>query len=633
MRCTVLGPVLFFLVAGCRASSAPDDHYSFRVSNALTPPYEVVHGWPEPVLPDGHTLGQTTGVGVDAHNHVFVFHRAGRTQWPPAGTLPRIPRPTVVVYDGATGRLLDRWGADLFVMPHGLKVDSEGNVWVTDIGLHQVMKFTHDGTLLLAVGEAGIAGDESAHFHAPTDVAVLADGSFYVADGYVNARVMKFGSDGRFQFQWGTKGTELGQLDVPHGVAVDGAGRVYVADRGNSRVQIFDSTGHALAEWRNDELGRPYAVLVKSEDLMFIVDGGDEPHGGESRSRIVQLDRRGAVVGSFGGLGRQDGQFILAHAIAIGPDSALYIADAWGNRIQKFVRRNGGQHRGRVHELSNTDDPLRWEIAFESEREGSVEIYALDDNGRNVRKVTATAGEGRTSWGGRWSPDRSRLVLVSNRDGKPGEHRPEDLEIYVVAADGTDHLRLTNNEVPDRAPAWSPDGRHIAFTSLRGGQWEIYVMEADGRNTRRVSEGGGIAARWSPDGQDIVFTSNRDGVVDIYVMAVDGTGLRRLTEGGAVHPAWSPDGSRILYASQADGLWAIRVMNADGSGGQMLRRVNSDAWPRWSPDGRRIVFHDGRAPAGEQASRNTYEIYVMNADGSHVRRLTHNDVFDGYPEW
>lgn len=205
--------------------------------------HEVVPHWPR--LPEGHVLGLCAGVGVDAQNRVFVFHRSGR-KWSNPFPQEPIDKPTVSVFDGATGRLLSSWGAGRFIMPHGLTVAHDGTLWLTDVGLHQVFHCSPEGQVLRTLGEAAVPGADHAHFNLPTDVALLRDGSFYVSDGYKNTRVMKFSAAGRFEFEWGTKGREPGQFHLPHGIALDAQGRVIVCDRENERLQIFDARGTFL---------------------------------------------------------------------------------------------------------------------------------------------------------------------------------------------------------------------------------------------------------------------------------------------------------------------------------------------------------------------------------------------------
>lgn len=332
---TSLVVVLSVTVAGCGLGL----NGAGAINGSSTPGravYEVVHGWP--VLPEGRILGQATGVGVDSHNHVFVFHRAGR-EWSDPFPEDPIQASSVSVFDGATGEQVAEWGQNLFVMPHGLTVDGQDNVWVTDVGRHQVFKFTHDGDLLLTVGTASVPGADSMHFNLPTDVAVLPDGSFYVSDGYANTRVVKFSSAGQFLFQWGTKGSGPGQFDLPHGIAIDSAGRVYVADRSNARVQVFDAQGRFVTEWKNSTLGRPYAVAIGTDAKAYIIDGGDQPLKPPDRSRAFRLALDGTVEAIFGRFGNYDGQFRLGHDIAVAKDGAVYVVDAWGMRVQKFVPR------------------------------------------------------------------------------------------------------------------------------------------------------------------------------------------------------------------------------------------------------------------------------------------------------
>lgn len=302
--------------------------------------YDLVPGWPCPGA--DLRVGQATGVGVDSRNRVLVFHRAGR-QWSDPFPTDRIARPTVAVFDGATGVLLDQWGEDLFVLPHSLTVDHEDNVWVTDVALHQVLKLTAGGRLLLAIGVAGVPGDGPRHFALPTDVAVAPGGDLYVSDGYGNARVAQFSPDGSFLGEVGSRGSGPGELDLPHGIALDAEGRIYVADRGNARVQVFAADGRFVSAWKGEPLGRPFGVAIGGDGKVYVVDGGDQPAAPPDHSRALRLDSDGVIEACFGGFGDGEGQFLMAHAIAVGGDGAVYVADALGMRVQKFSARSRGK--------------------------------------------------------------------------------------------------------------------------------------------------------------------------------------------------------------------------------------------------------------------------------------------------
>ncbi len=229
------------LIVACFVWSGGIVAQSFS-STTVSDSYHVVHGWPQ--LPEGFALGQVSGVGVDSHNHVFVFHRGDRP---------------ILSFDDGTGKIIASWGDGMFAFPHGLTVDRQDNVWVTDTEHHQVFKFTHNGELLMTVGAKDVPGLDGNHFNGPTDVAVTPSGEFYVSDGYGNSRVAKFSNKGEFLFEWGGKGTQTGEFDLPHGIALDAQGRVYVADRSNARIQVFDGNGKFLAQWKSAELGRPWA--------------------------------------------------------------------------------------------------------------------------------------------------------------------------------------------------------------------------------------------------------------------------------------------------------------------------------------------------------------------------------------
>ena len=272
------------------------------------------------------------------------------------------------------------------------------------------------------------------------------------------------------------------------------------------------------------------------------------------------------------------------------------------------------------------------QIVFSSNRTGNFEIYVMDANGGNQRKLTNYR---HTDGSPSWSPDGEHIAFTSTRDGTFGIRGP-DFEICVMDANGTNQRNLTNNLHQETDPTWSPNGKHIAYASTKDRNFEIYVMDADGRNRRRLTNSGDVHIHdwhpsWSPDGKRIAFTSNRDGNKEIYMMDADGGNQRRLTNSGDVHihnwhPSWSPDGKRIAFTSDRDGDLKIYVMNADGGQQENRTRDMHGDQPSWSPDGKRIAF--------VSESDGNKEIYTINAEGRRdPRRLTKNRHDDTDPAW
>jgi peptidylamidoglycolate lyase len=280
-----------------------------------------------PALPEGFATGETAGVDVDSHGHVFVFHRGQRH--------------SVMALDPDDGRKVASFGDDFFVNAHGLEVDAQDNVWVTDTRRHQVLKFSHDGELLLSVGEEGVAGLDATHFNQPTDVVVTPSGEFYVSDGYGNSRVAKFSADGTFLFDWGTKGDAPGQFNLPHGITLDDEGRVYVADRSNLRVQIFTPDGDFLAAWGADVFGdeaRPWGLEFHAGRI-YVIDGGNMNPNTPDYARLTIVEKDGRVVTSWSSYGSAPGQLSWGHDVTVGLDGSVYTAEVRNNnRAQKFIR-------------------------------------------------------------------------------------------------------------------------------------------------------------------------------------------------------------------------------------------------------------------------------------------------------
>ena len=232
-------------------------------------PYRVVEDWAK--LPEGRTWGSTTAVDVDANDHIWVAERCGANSCTDSSLAP------ILEFD-PSGQLLRSFGAGLFVFPHGIGVDKEGNVWVTD-GQgkdgkgHQVFKFSPDGRILMTLGKAGVTGDGPDTFNQPSDVAVAPNGDIFVADGHgrdSNARIVKFSKDGRFIKAWGKKGIAPGEFDTPHGLAFDSRGRLFVADRNNNRIQIFDQEGIFIEQWT--QFSRPSGIFIDAKDNIYVAD-------------------------------------------------------------------------------------------------------------------------------------------------------------------------------------------------------------------------------------------------------------------------------------------------------------------------------------------------------------------------
>ena len=222
-------------------------------------------------------------------------------------------------------------------MPHGLTVDKDNNVWVTDVGLHQIFKFSHEGKLLMKLGEAKIPGNDSLHFNRPTDVAVAADGSFYVSDGYRNSRVVKFSASGKYIFEWGRKGNKPGEFNIPHAIDLDAKGNVYVADRQNNRIQEFDANGKFLKEWKNKSFANLYSVTIdKRNQHLFAVDYLIIMDTIIKGSNIIEFDPAGNLIGQFGRSGSYKGPLCRYHDICMDKEGNIYVGDILGNRVQKF---------------------------------------------------------------------------------------------------------------------------------------------------------------------------------------------------------------------------------------------------------------------------------------------------------
>lgn len=277
-------------------------------------PLKLVTNWGQ--LPANWNLGETSGVSVDAKDNVWVFNR---------GKHP------VIQFD-KTGKFLRAWEEAPVLSSHGIKVDPDGNVWLVDVAGHSVAKFTAAGRLLMIIANAGrSAGDNDSEyaFNRPTGLSFRPDGSFFVSDGYVNSRVVHYSKDGKYIRHWGSKGTGDGQFDIAHDVAIDKQGLVYVADRTNSRVQVFDAQGKFLRKWT--DVGQPWGLAYsEKENALYIADG--------LNNRVVKTNLDGQVLGQIGEFGKAPGTFDFAHHMAVDSEGSIYVAEIKNWRVQKFAK-------------------------------------------------------------------------------------------------------------------------------------------------------------------------------------------------------------------------------------------------------------------------------------------------------
>jgi DNA-binding beta-propeller fold protein YncE len=319
-------------------------------------PYDVVPNWSLPYPTAGYTWGSNPGVFVDTDDRILVAVR-GEIKLPdpvPAGYRgfygsifrSAISAPTnevrnCLVVVNAEGRIIERWSQwdSLFQGtngPHKIRIspfDPERRVWVVGETRSQIYVFSNDGKqLLMTLGEANVMADDATHFGRPQDVAFLPDGSVLVADGLTNSRVVKLDRNGRFVKAWGTRGEGPGQFNALHSVAVDRNRRVYVADRNNKRVQVFDENGTFLAEWPNIRFPNDILISDKTQDV-WVSDN--------MTTEIIKFDTSGKRLFSWNATGTAPGGFGELHEMAVDSKGIVYTSDNVLGRMQKLTPKAG----------------------------------------------------------------------------------------------------------------------------------------------------------------------------------------------------------------------------------------------------------------------------------------------------
>ncbi len=362
MRAVAGCAVTAIAVAGVVRAQPP----RYPTPSSLPNPYRLVPGWPTlPPTMNGGKWGEVIRVHVDGAGNVWVFHRCFNVV--PAGSATCINRgpanPPILEFN-ASGQLVKSFGAGLFAYPHGFTVDTDGNLWATDVndqetvlGMsarnasgvvmgQEVLKLSADGRVLMTLGKEGQAATGADGFDRPTSVAIAPDGNIFVSDGHApntfgTGRVVKFSKDGRFIKQWGRKGSAPGEFDEPHDIFIGGSRSwVYVADRKNRRIQVFDQDGRFIAVWT--QFGQPSSVFVGPDDAIYVGASFADPAAkkGERRGIVIGSAIDGSLRAFIPDPADLDTVVAGTSASGIAADAAgsVYAADVGAHNLRKYVR-------------------------------------------------------------------------------------------------------------------------------------------------------------------------------------------------------------------------------------------------------------------------------------------------------
>ena len=327
------------------------------------PTSEVITQWAE--LPDGRTWGSTAGIDIGPDGHIWVYDRCGANGLD-GGCEANSDVDPILKYDRHTGEILANFGAGLFVLPHGLHVDDDGNVWVTDsqgndAGTkgHQVIKFSPEGEVLMTLGEAGTPGTGPGQLNEPCDVITAPNGDIFVSDGHSGqspdppegrtGRILKFDSEGNFIKEWGEIGFRPGQFRTPHALEFDSQGRLYVADRGNHRIQVFDQEGELLDIYQ--QFSRVSGLFITADDMLYAIDSESSEGNHYGWMDGVRIGRAGddLVTGFIPPHIPAEGrvlQGLAGEGIAVDADGNVFVAEGPASRpfagggLTKYVAAN-----------------------------------------------------------------------------------------------------------------------------------------------------------------------------------------------------------------------------------------------------------------------------------------------------
>ena len=354
---TFFAAVAVIALSGGRAFTQADVVDPAR-NNLPNPTETVIKDWGK--LPEGRVWGSSAGIDIGPDGHIWTYDRCGAVAL--QGGCDTSSVDPILKLDRATGKVLASFGAGLFVLPHGIHVDRDGNVWVTDsqgntAGTkgHQVIKFSPQGKVLMRLGRPGVAGSGPGTLNEPCDVITAPNGDIFVADGHsgqnptpppgATGRIMKFTRDGKFIKEWGRIGSGPGEFRTPHALAFDSRGRLFVADRGNHRIQIFDQDGKLLDTWH--QFGRISGLFIDRNDMLYAIDSESNAtrHPGWKTGVRIGTTREDKVVAFIPGHQTANFEGAAGEGVAVDRDGNVYAAEGPASRpvagsgLTKYIKR------------------------------------------------------------------------------------------------------------------------------------------------------------------------------------------------------------------------------------------------------------------------------------------------------